>query len=117
MRSRLNIMVVTCSIQPAPSDTFDETQSLHTAALSCSQVFLIADQDPATAKTAIGTGSFPFGIWLPFHPQNSHVLVSEAPRRQVPVCHCLITCRANTEDNKVIPPLGGVDVTPVVLFV
>jgi len=118
MRSRLNTMVVTCRIQPAPSDTFDISQSLHTAAVSYAQDLMIADLDPATAKTAIGIlgpllSAFGFLFilrivmsWYPKLPVGKFpYVVAYAPTEPI-----LRVTR------KVIPPLGGVDVTPVVWF-
>ncbi|ONK64285.1 uncharacterized protein A4U43_C07F24080 [Asparagus officinalis] len=121
--------MITCSIQPTLLNTSEATrymetlattipQSLHIFASSYIQDLLIADLDPAAAKTAISImGPFlsAFGFlfilrivmsWYPKLPVGKFPYVfAYAPTEPI-----LRVTR------KVIPPLGGVDVTPVVWF-
>ncbi|XP_072975150.1 protein COFACTOR ASSEMBLY OF COMPLEX C SUBUNIT B CCB3, chloroplastic isoform X1 [Typha angustifolia] len=93
-------------------------QELHQSLPYYMQSLMIADLDPATAKTLIGfTGPFlsAFGFlfivrivmsWYPKLPVDKFpYIIAYAPTEPI-----LSVTR------KVIPPLGGVDVTPVVWF-
>lgn len=128
-RSQLKAMIAACSIQPPPVDTSDATrcletlachipQSFSTAVLSYVQDMLIADIDPATAKTVIGImGPFLSAFGFLFVLRIVMSWYPKLPVGRFPY----VVAYAPTEPllsltRKLIPPLGGVDVTPVVWF-
>ncbi|XP_026664495.2 LOW QUALITY PROTEIN: protein COFACTOR ASSEMBLY OF COMPLEX C SUBUNIT B CCB3, chloroplastic [Phoenix dactylifera] len=93
-------------------------QSLQTAISNYSQALVVADLDPSTVKLAIGiTGPFfsAFGFLFVLR-----IVMSWYPKLPVGKFPYVIGI-APTEPllrvtRKLIPPLGGVDVTPVVWF-
>lgn len=93
-------------------------RSLQTAISNYSQALVVADLDPATAKLAIGiTGPFLSAFSFLF---IARIVMSWYPKLPVGKFPYVIAY-APTEPllritRKLIPPLGGVDVTPVVWF-
>ncbi|KAJ6807020.1 protein COFACTOR ASSEMBLY OF COMPLEX C SUBUNIT B CCB3, chloroplastic [Iris pallida] len=131
-RRQLQIVKVACFLRPTSLDVSvgragattirtlaaSKSESLHIAVSDCIEGLVIADLDPATAKTAIGImGPFlsAFGFlfiirivmsWYPKLPVGKFpYIIAYAPTEPI-----LRVTR------KLIPPLGGVDVTPVVWF-
>lgn len=116
--SRLNL--ATCSDWPTSMNDLAShiPQSLSVAASGYMPYLLIADIDPATAKTAIGImGPFLSGFGFLFIVRIVMSWYPKLPVGKFPY----VVAYAPTEPilratRKLIPPLGGVDVTPVVWF-
>ncbi|KAJ0963919.1 hypothetical protein J5N97_029041 [Dioscorea zingiberensis] len=105
------------SMQTLATTTLPKLFSLD-AASNCIQGLVVADLDPATAKVAIGiTGPFLSAFGFLFIIRIVMSWYPKLPVGKFPY----VLAYAPTEPflritRKLIPPLGGVDVTPVVWF-